>query len=249
MDLILSNLFFGIKFGILILWSLEFVYAGITNQSMWVSLQDEVELWIEPSELLAQNKAADEFTVLFLITQDPKASIKPEKNPNQPPAQSRRDPRPSLLHSWKHTWAVGISENYWLLLLFWVFSAHGNHKFYLLLSVWPWTWDVKCWSKLGWWRHLCMATMLSREICQAWVLELTFTSLWCLNTWLIWPNIFWEIFLSSLFMGMLKQNWYKMCCETFVCNSEVPNLSQKATPRNFSCFPCQISTFCTGGRA
>lgn len=47
MDLIPGNPFFGIRLGILFLWSLELDYAGITNQSMWVALQDEGELWIE----------------------------------------------------------------------------------------------------------------------------------------------------------------------------------------------------------
>lgn len=93
MDLIPSNPFFGIKLGILFLWSLELDYAGITNQSMWVSLQGEVELWIELSELLAQNKAADELTVLFLIMQDLQASIKPAKIPQtKPKAEKTTDP-------------------------------------------------------------------------------------------------------------------------------------------------------------
>lgn len=99
MDLIPSNPFFGIKLGILFLWSLELDYAGVTNQSMWVSLQDEVELWIEPSELLAQNKAADEFTVLFLIMQDLQASIKtatpPPPNPKPNPKQKKTQTRSS----------------------------------------------------------------------------------------------------------------------------------------------------------
>lgn len=169
MDLIPSNPFFGIKLGILFLWSLELDYAGVTNQSMWVSLQDEVELWIEPSELLARNKADDEFTVLFLIMRELQATIKPaKKNPTPNTTQSRKDPRPSFLCSWKHTRAIGISEDYWWDL-FWVFSAYGNYKLCLLLLVWPWMWDVKCWCKLVWSRYLCMATMFSREIWQAWV--------------------------------------------------------------------------------
>lgn len=90
MDLIPSNPFFGIKLGILLLWSLELDHSAVTNQSMWVLLQDEVELWIEPSELLAQSKAADEFMILFLIMQDLQGSIKRKnKETNINPKQKR----------------------------------------------------------------------------------------------------------------------------------------------------------------
>lgn len=99
MDLIPSNPFFGIKLGILFLWSLELDHSAVTNQSMWVLLQDEVELWIEPGELLAQSKAADEFMILFLIMQDLQASIKRKNKETNLNPKQKRPQTPSLSES------------------------------------------------------------------------------------------------------------------------------------------------------
>lgn len=120
--------------------------------------------WAVNRELLAQNKADDEFTVLFLITQGLQASLKPSTKPT--PTQGRKDPRPSLLCSW----AVVISEGCWLELAFWGFSHSWEFRcLYPLLLLLLLTWDLKCHRKPPGCRFLCMVTVLSREIWQTWL--------------------------------------------------------------------------------
>lgn len=93
--------------------------------------------WAVNRELLAQNKADDEFTVLFLITQDLQASLKPSIKPT--PTHGRKDPRPSLLCGW----AAVTSEDCWLEIFFWGFSHSWEFRsFYPLLLVLLWT--LKC---------------------------------------------------------------------------------------------------------
>lgn len=207
MDLIPSNPFFGIKLGILFLWSLELGYAGVTNQSMWVSLQDEVELWIEPGELLAQNKAADELTVLFLIMQDLQASIKPAKIPQTKPKQKRPQTlssssmKPHSSHC--ELWRLLVKSSFLSIFCLWelqVVSASAGmtadmrHK----MSAQACLVQVLVYGHNALHRDLASPGFSARTMP-------TFTSLRSLNTWKIWSNMCWELFLSSFFYGRIKR--------------------------------------------
>lgn len=168
------------------------------------------------SELLAQNKAADEFTVLFLMTQNLQTSKNYRKSYPRFTAEKTPDLLFSLLHSWKCTWAIMI----WGLLARAVLSisCYENYSFYLLLMVWLRTLDFKCWCKFPWFvynhsafpRDLASSTFSAQTVLHSHILGLQHT-----------VNLAGYVLRSlpeQFVMGILKPNRYKMCCKSLVCN-------------------------------